>query len=147
LAEETIRVEPLMRDIENSVRDELRRRVLAHGGSRDFQDPDVFRSVESLLRRAADRPEAQALMPEFLGPETDWRLETHIRFSSHRPVIGPFLVFAKQRLLMPLVRWLHEYNVDNVRRQQRVNQMLMACVEELAVENARLRRDLQQLRG
>jgi hypothetical protein len=145
LADETIRVEPLMREIQNSVRDELRRRVLARGGSRDYQDADVFRSVESLLRRAADRPDENALAPEFLGPESDWRLETHIRYSSHRPVIGALIIFGKRRILMPLMRWLYEYSVDNFRRQERLNRMLVACVEELAIENARLRRDLQRL--
>jgi hypothetical protein len=144
LADETIRVEPLMREIQNSVRDELRRRVLAHGGSRDYQDADVFRSVESLLRRAAERPDEHALLPEFLGPESDWRLETHIRFSSHRPVIGALIVFGKRRILMPLMRWLYEYNVDNFRRQERLNRILIACVEELAIENARLRGDLRR---
>ena len=133
-----------MREIENSVRDELRRRVLARGGPRDYRDADVFRSVESLLRRSADRPDENALLPEFLGPEADWRLQTHIRFSSHRPVIGALLVFGKRRILMPLMRWLYEYNVDNFRRQERLNRALVACVEELAIENARLRRDLEK---
>src|SRR6202022_523179 len=96
LADETIRVEPLMREIENRVSDELRRRVLARGGSRDYQDSDLFRSVDSLLRRAADRPDENALLPEYLGPEADWRLETHIRFSSHRPVIGALIIFGKR---------------------------------------------------
>jgi hypothetical protein len=144
LADETIHVEPLMREIEDSVRDELRRRVLAHGGSRDYQDADVFRAVESLLRRASERPDANALLPEFLGPESEWRLQTHIRFSSHRPLIGPLLVFGKRRILMPLMRWLYEYNVDNFRRQERLNRALVACIEELAIENARLRRDMQR---
>jgi len=134
-----------MREIENSVRDELRRRVLSRGGSADYRDVDVFRSVENLLRRAADRPDEYALLPEFLGPETDWRLETSIRFSSHRRTTGPFLIFAKRRILMPLMRWLFEYNVDNFRRQERMNRILVSCVEELAIENARLRRDLGQL--
>jgi hypothetical protein len=145
LADETIRVEPLMREIENDVRDELRRRVLARGGSRDYQDAEVFRSVESLLRRAADRPDENALLPEFLGPESDWRLQTHIRYASHRPVIGALIIFGKRRVLMPLMRWLYEYSVDNFRRQERMNRVLVACIEELAMENARLRRDLQRL--
>ena len=45
---------------------------------------------------------------------------------------------------MPLMRWLYQYSVDNFRRQERMNRMLVACVEELAVENARLRRELQR---
>ena len=46
---------------------------------------------------------------------------------------------------MPLVRWLFEYSRDNFERQQRVNHVLFACVQELAIENARLRRDVQSL--
>jgi hypothetical protein len=145
LGDETIRVEPLMREIEDRVRDDLRRRLLARGGSPAYQDPDVFRSVDRLLRRASDRPETHALLPEFLGPEADWRLQTHLRFGSHRPLTGPLVVFVKRRVLLPLTRWLYEFSADNFRRQDRVNRMLVACVEELAIENARLRRDLDRI--
>lgn len=131
-----------MREIEDRVRDELRRRLLARGGAPEYQDPEVFRSVDRLLRRAADRPDEQALVPEFLGPESDWRLQTHLRFTSHRHVLGPLVLFAKRHMLLPLTRWLYEYSVDNFERQERVNRMLIACVEELAIENARLRRDV-----
>jgi hypothetical protein len=145
LADEIIRVEPLMREIEDSVRDDLRRRLLARGGAPEYQDPDVFRSVDRLLRRATDRPDEHALLPEFLGPESDWRLQTHLRFQSHRSVAGPLVLFVKRRILLPLARWLYEYTVDNFQRQERVNRMLVACIEELAIENARLRRDLDRL--
>jgi hypothetical protein len=40
---------------------------------------------------------------------------------------------------------LFEYSQSNFRRQQRLNQILLACIEELAVENARLRKDLDAL--
>ena len=43
---------------------------------------------------------------------------------------------------MPLTRWLYEYMLDNFERQGRLNLILLLCVEELAIENARLRRDL-----
>jgi hypothetical protein len=142
LPDEIIRVEPLMREIEDRVRDELRRRLLARGGAPEYQDSDVFRSVESLLRRAADRPEGHALLPEFLGPESEWRLQTHLRFSSHRTVAAPVVLFIKRRILLPLTRWLYEYTADNFERQERVNRMLVACIEELAIENARLRTSL-----
>jgi hypothetical protein len=145
VADETIRVEPLMREIEDRLRDEVRRRLLAQGGAPEYQDPDVFRSVDRLLRRAADRPESQALLPEFLGPESGWRLQTHLRFASHRTVAGPLVLFIKRRVLLPLTRWLYEFSADNFRRQERVNRMLVACIEELAIENARLRRDLGRL--
>jgi hypothetical protein len=142
LADETIQVEPLMREIEDRLRNDVRRRLLARGGAPDYQDPDVFRSVDRLLRRAAERPDEHALLPEFLGPESEWRLQTHLRFSSHRTIAGPIVLFVKRRLLLPLTRWLYEYSSDNFRRQERVNRLLVACIEELAIENARLRRDL-----
>ncbi len=131
-----------MCEIEDRVRDELRRRLLARGGAPEYQDPELFRSVDRLLRRAADRPDEQALLPEFLGPESDWRLQTHLRFTSHRHVLGPLVLFVKRHMLLPLTRWLYEYSVANFARQERVNRMLIACIEELAIENARLRRDV-----
>ena len=134
-----------MRQIEDRVRDEVRRQLLARGGAPDYQDPEVFRSVDRLLRRAAERPDSHALLPEFLGPESDWRLQTHLKFSSHRTLAAPLVLFVKQRILLPLTRWLYEYTAGNFRRQERVNRMLMACIEELAIENARLRRDLTRL--
>ena len=136
-----------MREIEDRVRDELRRRLLARGGAPEYQDPEVFRSVDRLLRRAADRPDEHALVPEFLGPESDWRLQTHLRFTSHRRLMGPLVLFVKRRMLLPLTRWLYEYSVGNFERQERVNRLLIACIEELAIENARLRRDLEQVRS
>jgi len=134
-----------MREIEDRVRDEVRRQLLARGGAPDYQDPEIFRSVDRLLRQAAERPESHALLPDFLGPESEWRLQTHLKFSSHRTLAAPFVLFVKQRILLPLTRWLYEYTVDNFRRQDRVNRMLVACIEELAIENARLRRDLTRL--
>ncbi len=45
-------------------------------------------------------------------------------------------------MILPLVRWLFEYNRDNFERQRRVNAVLFACVQELAAESARLRQEL-----
>jgi hypothetical protein len=41
-----------------------------------------------------------------------------------------------------MTRWLFEYSQENFRRQHHLNQLLFACIEELALENARLRRDV-----
>lgn len=144
--EERVRVERLMSDIEEDVRNELRRHVLARGASREYDDPRVFGAVEDLLRHAIDQPGHDALLlPELLGDDPEWRLQTHIRFSSHRPLVGPVVVFVKRRLLLPLIRWLYEYTVDNFHRQARLNRVLLSCIEELAIENARLRRDLLRM--
>jgi len=137
----TISVERLMREIEDEVRRARRTRLLAHGGASDYQDADVFASVERTLRRALEeRNRDVLLLPELISDESDWQLQTHLRFSSHRRLIGPFVVFVKRRLLLPATRWLYEYSLENFRRQQRVNALLFACVEELAIENAKLRK-------
>ena len=53
------------------------------------------------------------------------------------------IVFVKRRLLLPLTRWLFEYTLENFRRQHRTNLALMACLQTLAIENVRLRRELE----
>ena len=47
-------------------------------------------------------------------------------------------------LILPVTRWLFEYSQENFRRQDQLNRVLFSCIEELALDNARLRRDLQQ---
>ena len=85
------------------------------------------------------------LLPELLGDPETWRLETAMRYQSHRATgAASVVIFIKRRLLMPIFRWLFEYSRDNFERQRRVNRVLFACVQELAVENARLRRDLDR---
>jgi hypothetical protein len=138
-------VERLMRDIEEEARRARRARILAHGGATEYRDPEVFRRVEGALRRALEtRGHDLLLLPELLGDETEWRLETRLRFSSHRPLVGPLLVFIKRRVLLPMTRWLYEYSLENFRRQQRVNELLFSCIEELAIENVRLARLLDR---
>jgi hypothetical protein len=56
-------------------------------------------------------------------------------------VVGRVILFAKRRILLPMTRWLFEYSQENFRRQQRINAVLFACIEDLAIENARLRRE------
>jgi len=57
------------------------------------------------------------------------------------------ILLVKRHILLPLTRWLFEYSQDNFRRQERLNRILLASAEELAVENARLRADLDALRA
>jgi hypothetical protein len=138
-----VTVERLMKEVEAAARRDRRER-LAAGGAAGYSDPELFAEVDGILRRAVERSEHAVLLPEVLPDDEEWRLDTSVRFSSHRPVIGPAIVFVKQHLLLPLVRWLVDYNRDNFRRQQRVNRLLAACIEELALENARLRRELNR---
>jgi hypothetical protein len=138
-----VSVEHLMKEVEAAARRDRRERLVA-GGASGYSDPELFAEVDGILRRAVERSERGVLLPEVLPDDEEWRLDTSLRFSSHRPVVGPAIVFVKQRLLLPLVRWLVDYNRDNFRRQQRVNRLLAACIEELAIENARLRRELNR---
>ncbi len=136
-----IRVANLMREIEEDVRRDRRQQLVAHGGPPEYNDPEVYATVDGILRRAVEAIDRSAsLFPDLLEDKGQFRLETTLRFSSHRPISGPFVLFVKRRLLMPALRWLYEYSLENFRRQQRVNQLLFSCVEELAIENARLRK-------
>jgi hypothetical protein len=86
------------------------------------------------------------LLPELLSDDEEWRVDAPLRFSSHRPLAGRVVLFCKQRLLLPLMRWLFEYSRDRFERQHHLNLTVFACLEVLAVENARLRRELDGLR-
>jgi hypothetical protein len=105
----------------------------------------VFERVWSLLGDAAvNRNLDVLLLPALLEGDHDWELKP-LSMSSHRPVLGPLILLVKRRLLLPLSRWLLEYTRENFLRQQHVNRILFACIEELAVENARLRREITRL--
>lgn len=136
-------VDRLMREIEDDVRRMRRRRLLARGGAGDYRDPAVYAGVDDVLRRAIDARDHEALLlPDLLSGEPDWQLSLHLRYASHRPVIGPLLLGFKRRVLLPMMRWLYGLGLENFRRQRRINTVLFACIEELAIENARIRRAL-----
>ena len=125
--EAPVRVAQLMREIEEDVRRDRRKQLLAHGGPHEYEDPEVYAIVDGILRRAVealDRP--ASLFPEVLEDENQWRLDLPLRYSSHRPVVGPVLLFIKRRMLLPMFRWLYEYSLENFRRQQYVNRLLFA---------------------
>jgi hypothetical protein len=135
-----------MAEIQGRVRERLRTQVLASGGPPEFDDPEFFADVETLLNTAVSTFDSTKLiLPELLGEPDTWRLNTAMRYQSHRAK-GPasVLIFLKSRVLMPMFRWLFEYSRDNFERQRRTNLVLFACVQELAVETARLRRELRQ---
>jgi hypothetical protein len=142
-----VRVGPLMRQIESDARSTIRRRLVTHGMPA-YNDEQLFEQVRATLQHAADGRDLRVLLlPELLGDDVEWSLEPNLKLSSHRPATGGAILFVKRRILLPLTRWLFEYSQDNFRRQERLNRVLLSCVEELAVENARLRRDLDTLRG
>ena len=148
-AEARVPVDAVMTELHGRVRERLRAQILASGGSADFEDPALFADVEALLHAAAGTPDsAKLILPELLGEPETWRLSTSMRYQSHRAK-GPasLLIFLKRNVLMPVFRWLYEYSRDNFERQRRTNQVLFACVQELALETAILRREIRRLSG
>jgi hypothetical protein len=148
-AEASVPVDAVMTELHGRVRERLRAQILASGGSADFEDPALFADVEALLHAAAGTPDsAKLILPELLGEPETWRLSTSMRYQSHRAK-GPasLLIFLKRYVLMPVFRWMYEYSRDNFERQRRTNQVLFACVQELALETAILRREIRRLSG
>jgi hypothetical protein len=133
-----------MSELRGRVRERLRTELIRSGASPAFEDPALFADVEALLQTAADVPDnGPLLLPELLGDPDTWRLETAMRYQSHRSRgLASIFLFVKRRILMPVFRWLFEYSRDNFERQRRVNRVLFACVQELAIETARLRQEL-----
>ena len=144
MSEEKVRVDAVMGEIERDVRERLRRHLVKRGGAADYQDEEIFDAVHALLSRAVDGRNLDAtLLPELVDGDVDWRLRTHLSLTTHRPALGRFILFAKKRLILPMTRWLFEYSQGNYRRQDHLNRVLFACIEELALENARLRREIE----
>jgi hypothetical protein len=141
-----VAVDAVTADLRARVRERIREELLRHGASAAFDDAALFAEVEALIRGAVDGASPRALlMPELLGDPDTWRLDTAMRYRSHRGRVGAAIIFVKRRLLMPVVRWLFEYSRDNFERQRRMNEVLCACVQELAIETTRLRREVRRL--
>jgi hypothetical protein len=144
MTEPDVRVDAVMGEIERDVRARLRRHLIKKGGAAEYQDEAIFDAVHALLARAVDERNLDAmLLPELVDGDVDWRLQTHLTLTTHRPGVGRFILLAKKKILLPLTRWLFEYSQDNFRRQDHLNKILFACIEELAIENARLRRRIE----
>lgn len=142
-----VNVDAVMSEVRAEVQERLRREVLRHGASPALDDEAIFSMVERVLRESVKRSgHAALLLPEVLGDPAGWRLEPALRIGSHRGRLAASLIGGiKRKLMMPALRWLFEYTHDNFVRQQRMNQVLAACVQELAIQNALLRRDVDRL--
>ena len=139
-------VDQVMATLQDRVRERVRADLVRHGASSALEDPALFAEIDSMLRAAIDRSQPAALLlPELLGDPSTWRLDTAIRYQSHRGAAAAPVVFVKRRLLMPVLRWFYEFSRDNFERQRRVNQVLFACVQELAIETTRLRKEVREL--
>jgi hypothetical protein len=129
------------------VMDEVRARASAElRGRTSIADAELFAIVEQILRTAIDEAEhGPLLLSDLLAGRPELNLEPVARLSSHRPVIGPLVLFVKRRLLQPLSRWLYEYSMDNFERQARINRVMFAAIQALAIENATLRKRTSNL--
>src|SRR4029450_2645275 len=107
-----VSVDAWMSELHAGVRERLRERLLSHGASRDFEDPALFADVERILQSAVSTGDAQVmLLPELLGDGERWRLQTAMRYESHRASgVASIILFIKRRMLMPMFRWLFEYS-------------------------------------
>ena len=142
-----IDVSRVMADIRLRAAEQLRARAMDRGNAPEFSDAELFAIVEGLLRHAVDdAADKVLLMPEIIAGRPELTLEPVARIASHRPVIGPLILFAKRRVLQPLARWLYEYSMDNFERQARINRVTYAALQAIAVETARLRLELDALK-
>jgi len=141
-----ISVDAVTAELRERVRARLRQRLTLHHASPAFEDPELFSDVERLLQTSITEGDGNALLlPDLLGDPDTWRVQTALHYQSHRSTgAGAIVVFFKRRVIMPFVRWLFEYSRDNFERQRRVNQVLFACIQELAIENAALRKQMRQ---
>lgn len=141
-----VKVDAVMAELQEQIRARLRDELVLHGASPALAEPAVFADVERVLRRATRTADGRSLLlPELLGDPSGWRLEPAMKIGSHRgPLAASVIRGIKQRLIMPAMRWLFEYTHDNLARQKKVNDVLFACVQELAIQNAVLRRDMEQ---
>ena len=112
MPEAKVRVDAVMGEIERDVRTRLRRHLIKRGGAADYNDEEIFDTVRSVLARAVDERNLDAtLLPELLDTDVEWRLQTHLALTTHRPAVGRFILFAKRRILLPMTRWLFEYKI------------------------------------
>ena len=133
---DTLSTDQLMKEL----RREIRARPLL--GDDDQVDPQALADI--FLNDAIKRYE---LGGQRLVDPREVELRTDFRVESHRPIIGKPLVFLKRTFIMPLFRWLLEYSIANFRNQHAINHFQSVCLRALALENARLQRDLEKLKA
>lgn len=128
-----------------TIRQQAREKI---GWDHDEGDGASYERVKAVFQAAHEalRPGAP-FHPQVLGPDEEWEVPTPLVFESHRGFVGRAIVLLKRRVLFPLNRWLHSYTWHNLRRQQKLNLLLLSAVESLAVSHARLAREMEDLRA
>jgi hypothetical protein len=135
----------VMEDVRDRIRADLHARLVLQGAGDDFADRAVFDEVDRLFDQAMSIEDPRALLiPTRLdGP---WKPTLSLDFPGHRnALVAAPLRFVKMRLVLPVVRWLYEFSHENFKRQHQVNLALMAIVQTLAADHARLKARLAKL--
>jgi hypothetical protein len=136
--------EAVMADVRDRVRATLHATLVARGAT-ELEEREVLDEVEALFRRGLALDDRQALLLPHLLDEP-WRPELSIRAGSHRGrLTAAAVTFVKRRVLQPLNRWLFEYAQENFRRQARLNHALLACLQAVAADHARVKQRLAAL--
>ena len=145
MTEPAVSTESVMREVRDRVRADLHARMIAQGAGDDFDSRAVFDAVDDLFAQALAHQDHRALLLPAHFDEP-WKPALSVDFPGHRNRLAAGAIrFAKSRLVLPVVRWLFEYAQDNFRRQHRVNVALMATVQTLAADHARLKARLADL--
>lgn len=134
-----------MEEVRDRIRADLHARLVLQGAGDDFADRAVFDEVDWLFDQAMsiEDPRALLLPTRLEGP---WKPVLSLEFPGHRTRLTAGAIrFLKTRLVLPAVRWLYEYSHENFRRQHQVNLALMAIVQTLAADHARLKARLDAL--
>jgi hypothetical protein len=128
-----------MAEVRDQVRADLHARLVAQGGADDFDSRATFDEVDRLFAAAVAHDDPRGLLIPARLPDP-WRPALSLDLPGHRAgVTGKAIHFAKAKLVLPVVRWLYEYAAENFRRQQQINVALMACLQAVAADHARLK--------
>jgi hypothetical protein len=145
VSDAAVSTEAVMSEVREQVRADLHARLIAAGAGDDFDSRAVFDEVDRLLAQALAHADPKALLiPALLADP--WRPALSLDFTGHRGGVAARAIrTVKARLVLPVVRWLYEYSAENFRRQQQVNVALMACLQTLAADHARLKARVESL--
>jgi hypothetical protein len=134
-----VSTEAVMREVWEQVRADVHARLVAQGAGDAFDSREVFDEVDRLFTQALAHEKPRTLLiAQRLEPP--WEPARSLNLSSHRPgLAGRWITFAKGRLVLPLIRFFYEHVSENFRRQQQVNLALMACLQIVTADHARLK--------
>lgn len=75
----------------------------------------------------------------------DHQLRPNLRLGSHRRLTGFLVTWIKKWILFPINRWFVELMQENFDRQRQINAEVLTSIEVLVLENAELRKRIEEL--